>query len=315
MISRCLATALIIAATVFAGEPAELQTVTGRIFGTLELAQTKAPSPVVLIIAGSGPTDRDGNSRSLSGVNNSLKMLAEALQAHGISSVRYDKRGIAASKDAMVRESDLRFDTYVDDAAMWLNQLRQDKRFNRVYVAGHSEGSTIALVCAQKVNLDGLISIAGPGRPAFDVLEEQMQGRLPGTLNDDYHRIIAALKAGKTDDNVPSPLLSLFRPSVQPYLISWQKYDPAKLIAKIGAPVLILQGTTDIQVKMLDARLLSASAPHAHLVIVDGMNHVMKDVGDDRMAQLNSYGDPSLPVDSRLIEAVVSFAKTPNGRH
>src|SRR5690606_11236335 len=122
-----------------------------------------APSPVVLIIAGSGPTDRDGNSPLLPGQNNSLRLLAEGLAQRGIATLRYDKRGIAESANAELREADLRFNTYVDDAAALLSRLHDDARFSRVSVVGHSEGALIAVMAAQKAAVDAIVSIAGAG--------------------------------------------------------------------------------------------------------------------------------------------------------
>src|SRR5262249_16837736 len=123
--SPAMAKALIAAASLFvlAVAPvatetaADLSTPTGIIHGTLLMPEGSAKVPVALIIAGSGPTDRDGNSPLLPGKNNSYKMLAEALAAEGIASLRYDKRSIAASRAAGLKEADLRFDNYVDDAA------------------------------------------------------------------------------------------------------------------------------------------------------------------------------------------------------
>src|ERR1043165_3945869 len=83
-----------------------LTTPTGALHGTLLVPASTRPVPLAVIIAGSGPTDRDGNSPMLQGKNNSLKMLAEGLAARGIASVRYDKRGIAGSAKAGGNEVD-----------------------------------------------------------------------------------------------------------------------------------------------------------------------------------------------------------------
>lgn len=239
---------------------AVLQTLSGKIYGTLELPDTNKPCPVVLIIAGSGPTDRNGNSTLLAAPNDSLKMLAEALRTRGIASLRYDKRLIGESKDAGPKEADLRLDHYIADAAGWVTQLQADKRFSRVYIAGHSEGALIGLIAAQSSKPAGYISIAGIGRPFLDVLDEQIQGKLPPSLEPGYKRVVASLREGKTVSDPPGALAALFRPSVQPYLISEARFDPVKEIGKLKMPVLIVQGTTDIQVKVLDAKLLSGRA-------------------------------------------------------
>jgi pimeloyl-ACP methyl ester carboxylesterase len=300
--------------TAFVQEPAKLETATGTLYGTLMLPPSKGPNPVVLIIAGSGPTDRNGNSTLLNGPNDSLKMLAQGLAENGIASLRYDKRGIAESAKAMKGEADLRFDDYVNDAMQWGEQLRKDKRFSTLTIAGHSEGSLIGMIAAQKAGADGYISIAGLARPANLIILDQVRPKLPPDLLKTTEDILALLVAGKTVDNVPPSLAPLFRPSVQPYMISWFRYDPSKEIAKLTVPVLIAQGTTDIQVTVDEAKALAKAKPSAKLVLIDGMNHVMKQVPVDQDKQGRSYSDPSLPVEPRLITEMASFVKNVKGK-
>ena len=299
---------LIFGGVLHAAEPSILETLSGKIYGTLELPQTKTPPPVVLLIAGSGPTDRDGNSGSLSKTD-CLRLLAEALRDRGIASLRYDKRGIGQSRPAGPREQDLRFETYIDDSAAWTRQLAADKRFKGVALAGHSEGSLIGMIAAQRAGAAKFISLEGAGQPAADALVEQLKGKLPPDLAKTNDSILESLKQGKTVDQVPQALAALYRPSVQPYLISWFKYDPAKEIAKLEIPVLIVQGATDIQVSVSDARILAAAQPKAKLLILDGMNHILKDVPADPGKQRESYNDPTLPIDAKLIDALTNFVR------
>jgi len=157
----------------------EVAAASGAIHGTLLLpADISKPVPVVLLIAGSGPTDRDGNSPALPGKNDALKMLATDFAMNGIASLRYDKRGIAQSASAATKESDLRFETYVDDAVAWCNQLHEP-RFSGVVIAGHSEGSLLGMIAAKKCGAAGFISLEGAGFPAADILRTQLKGRLP----------------------------------------------------------------------------------------------------------------------------------------
>jgi pimeloyl-ACP methyl ester carboxylesterase len=305
-----LLAAVFSSALVFAGEPVTLETPTGAIYGTLELPSGDGPFPVVLIHAGSGPTDRDGNTPQLPGKNNSLKLLAEAMSAQGIASLRYDKRGIAASAKAALKEEDLRFENYIDDAVSWGRQLRQDKRFGKVIYLGHSEGALILLVAAQKLPADGYISVSGAGRPAGVILLEQLRAQAPPDLMKQVEQIVASLNQGHAVANTPAVLAALFRPSVQPYLISWFRYDPAAEMGKLNMPSLILQGDTDVQVQITDARLLKAGQRAASLVIVGGMNHVLKSAPTDPRQQAASYSDPSLPVVPMLINEVVAFIQS-----
>ncbi|HEX8284256.1 MAG TPA: alpha/beta hydrolase [Pyrinomonadaceae bacterium] len=291
-------------------EPAVLDTPGGKLHGTLELpARGAAPYPVVLIIAGSGPTDRNGNSGVLPGANNSLKYLAEGLAAGGIASLRHDKRGVAESVMAAKSEADLRFDTYIEDAVLWGRKLRADPRFSTLVVAGHSEGSLVGAVAAQRLGADAFISIAGAGRRLDVVALEQLKPQLSPELYARSEAVFKSLVEGKAVPDAPQELAMLFRPSVQPYLISWLKYDPPKEVAKLAVPVLVAQGTHDIQARAEDAKALAAAKPDARLLLVEGMNHVLKMTPADPKQQTASYSDPALPVAPRFLAEVVAFVK------
>lgn len=284
-----------------------LETPTGALHGTLQLpANVRGKVPVALIIAGSGPTDRDGNSPALPGKNNSLKLLAEGLARGGIATVRFDKRGIAASASAGPSETDLRFTTYVDDAAAWISKLAADARFSSVSVIGHSEGSLIGMMAARQAGAKAFVSIAGAGRPVTEILMEQLRRSLTPGLLAESERIMAELKQGRTVSDVPPQLAALFRPSVQPYLLSWFPLDPAAELAKFDGPNLIVQGTTDVQISAADAERLSKASPRSRLVMIDGMNHVLKEVTDPAK-QAASYSDPMLPLHPALVAEIAKF--------
>ncbi len=288
------------------GKDIVLETKTGKIKGTILCPEGKTQVPVVLLISGSGPTDRNGNNQMMT--NNSLKMLAEELLKNNIASLRYDKRGIAESKDAGPKEKDLRFDDYVNDAADWIKLLKADKRFSKVIIAGHSEGSLIGMIAANQVSVDGYISIAGAGHAADVILKEQLKSQ-PESITSLCYPILDSLKKGKTVDNVPQMLYALFRPDVQPYMISWFKYDPQTEIKKLTIPVLILQGTTDIQVSTGDAQALFNANMKSELHIVKGMNHVLKEAPEDQQKNIATYSDPTLPIKSELMIDIVNFVK------
>jgi pimeloyl-ACP methyl ester carboxylesterase len=299
------------ASTAIMEQPVTLVTPTGTIHGTLETPVGDHAVPVVLLIAGSGPTDRDGNSKMLPGSNNSLKLVASGLAIHGIATLRFDKRGIAESAAAAGKEEDLRFDNYVSDSEGWLKQLRADKRFSTVSVAGHSEGSLIGMIAAREAGADGYISLEGAGRKPSAIIVEQLTPQVSPEILATSKHLMALIEAGQPADTttVPPMLVGLFRPSVRPYMVSWFKYDPAVEIAKLKIPALIVQGTTDIQTSMTDANALAKGYPAGRLLTIEGMNHVLKNAPPGRAEQAAAYTDPSLPVVPQLIDEMSVFVK------
>lgn len=297
-----------------AGTDVELATPTGSLKGTLETPAKPDKSSVVLILAGSGPTDRDGNSLGLPGKNNSLKLVAEQLAQRGVPSLRIDKRGIGASKAAGKKEEDLRFDTYVDDAVAWIDFLQTTQGFKKVVILGHSEGALIGLVAATKKPVAGYISLAGTSRRASVLLREQLAPKLPPELLAEANVILQQLDQGFPVKKVSGTLDPLFRKSVQPYLISWIHYTPTDEIAKLTCPSLIVQGTTDIQIPVTDAEALHRAREGSKLVTITGMNHVLKKVAADEKSQIASYSDPDLPLHPELMGPIEGFIRESTGK-
>lgn len=288
-----------------AAEAVTLRRAQGPLAGTLLIPQSKDPMPVVLLIAGSGPTDRDGNGPGFTPA--SLRQLAESLATHGIATLRFDKRGIGGSAAAMLPESDLRFEMLADDVAGWIQQLKADKRFSRVIVAGHSEGALLGLLALRTAPAAAYVSLEGPARPADEVIHDQLARQLPPDLMAESDTIMARLKRGITTDSTPQVLAALFRPSVQPYLISWFKYSAATEIAQLTIPCLIVQGSHDLQVDTTEADLLRRANPRCTVARIEGMNHVLKMTPADMANQMPSYRGPDAPLSEELVSAVVSF--------
>lgn len=304
LLSLSLFTGLVNAAVL--QRPVSLDTGHGELYGSMLLPKSAQPVPVVLIISGSGPTDRDGNNPD-GGRNDSLKRLAWVLAKHNIASVRYDKRGVAASLAATPDERNLTLDAYVADAVAWGKQLKADPRLGQLIVLGHSEGALIASLAAAQLDAAGVISISGTARPVDQVLRQQLSYRLPPALMVRSNELLDSLKAGQIDNDVPPALQVIFRPSVQPYLITLFREDPAAAFARLKMPALIIQGSNDIQVSVDDARVLKAAKPDAQLTLIDGMNHVLRIVPNDLKRQLASYKDPQLPLAAELGRSIISF--------
>lgn len=285
-----------------------------NIHGILRIPEAEEKLPVALIIAGSGPTDRDGNNPQM--INNSLKMLAEGLNANGIATLNFDKRGIAASATPGQKEEDTLFEDMIQDVIQWVDFLKKDERFSRIIIIGHSEGSLIGMAASlDNPKVDAFVSLAGIAVPADEILKKQLGNQSPMLL-EIVTPMIDQLKRGEFIENVDPMLYSLFRPSVQPYMISWLKYNPSEIIAKLNQPLLVINGTTDIQVEVDQAELLAKANPQAHLVIIENMNHVLKEVdGIDPSTQQSAYLNPDLPLKKELIPEIVSWIHSLRGYH
>jgi uncharacterized protein len=272
-------------------------------------------TPVVVMIPGSGPTDRDGNS-PLGITAAPYRLLAEALAEQGVSTLRADKRGMFGSKAAIPDANAVTIADYAADAHQWARVLRERTGAKCVWLLGHSEGALVALAAAQQPSgLCGIILASGPGRKFGDLLREQLRANpanapiLPIALP-----AIDSLEAGKPVDTstMPAPLLRLFGPQVQPFLMDLMKQDPTAEAARTALPMLIVQGAKDIQVSTADAEALHEAQPKSELRLLPNMNHVLKDVaGDDRAANLATYADSSLPVDPALVGIIADFVKQP----
>ncbi len=297
----------------------------GELHGSLRMPASFTKGPAVLMIAGSGPTDRNGDSSLPSVKPGSFRLLADALEAAGIPTLRYDKRGSGKDFSALIgrdvptnenvhaAELGLRFTDYANDAAAFGRLLAGQPGVRCVIVLGHSEGSLVGMLAAVKLPACGYISISGLGHSADQTLMMQMKAALPADQLGAVADTLAKLKAGQTVPNPPVP--AMFRPSVQPYLISWLSLDPAVEVTKIKAPVLILQGDNDIQVGVPEAQALKAARPDATLVIVPGMNHVLKPAPIDRAGNVATYADPALPLAPQVPEAIIRFVKGVGARH
>ena len=226
--------------------------------GTLLSPKGENQPPLAILIAGSGPTDRDGNQALFK--NNSLKYLAEGLAQKGIATFRYDKRVIAQINKATVQEEKMTFEDEVNDALLVVNHFKD--KYKKIILIGHYEGSLIGLLVAQKVVVSKFVSISGAGNSSATLIEEQIGKNAP-QLKEESQKIISQLRKGELVENISPYLAPVFRKSVQPYLISWFKYEPAKEIAKLQIPILIVQGTNDLQVEDKEAQLLKEAQPKA----------------------------------------------------
>ena len=283
---------------------------TGALRGTM-LAPAAGHGPLVLIIAGSGPTDRDGNSPG--GIRAApYRLLAEGLIAHGVTTVRFDKRGLGGSVGATPDGNAVTIPDYVTDVQAWTAVIRKRTGVSCVWLLGHSEGGLIAMAAAQnQQDICGLILVSTAGRPMGEVLRDQIKSNPANApLLDQALPAIDSLEAGKRVDiaDMPPPLQLLFNPRVQGFLISVFSYDPVRLLAGFRNPVLILQGQRDIQIHEADARNLKSADPQATLVLLPDVNHVLKSVTSDNVAaNIATYSSASLPLAPGVLDTIADF--------
>jgi pimeloyl-ACP methyl ester carboxylesterase len=292
----------------FSEEEVELETEDCTLKGTLTTQDDPSNSTtLVILIAGSGPTDRNGNNPAME--NNSLKMFSDMIVENGFSCLRYDKRAIGESSIATLTKESLNFDLSISDASGWVNKFAADVRFHGVVLAGHSQGSLVALAAAnQNENVSGVISLAGAGQPIHEVIKWQLAKTFSPEMQGLVNAKLDTLAGGDTLKMTPDQFYGFMHPSVQPFLISWMKYDPGKEAAKLKVPLLIVNGTTDLQVQVSEAKILAEKNPSATLAIVKNMNHVLKFTKDREMGpQLELYADPDAPLHKKLAKPVVTF--------
>ena len=283
-----------------------LHTPTGVLYGTLQLPSEDVSEkiPLVLIVAGSGPVDRQGNAPS--GLQSHVyRRLAETLAQSGIATLRFDKRGVAASRQA-AQGVDLRLETYIEDVCLWVDTLAAWDRFGPMVIAGHSEGALIGSVAAQhNARVGALISLCGMGRRMGDILKMQLSVQLPDSLFRAACAVIDSLQTGRVGVAAPPELTALFHPGIQPYLASVLAYDPVEEMARVDVPVLILQGDKDIQLLPINAALLSEARPTARKIVIPDMDHLLKRF--DPSAPMSSYADPAKPLHPDLEREIVTF--------
>ncbi len=272
----------------------------GTLYGKTEFAGKDA---IVIIVAGSGPTDMDGNSVLLTGRNDSLLQLAKALKAKGISTLRYDKRGVGKSAQA-IEGAKPDFALFADDCAAFIRHAKA-QGFKKVYVAGHSEGSLVAMLAAMQEPVDGVISVAGAGFPIDTALEKQLLPQL-GADSPEI-AVLNKLREGRIDDTTSADD-PLFSPDKQQYLLTWMQHDPAKIIKQLDCAVMVIQGGSDIQVDVSEYNALKEARPDARTLFVEGMNHVLKTVKDEK-ENMTAYTDPSFEISPLLAEAMAAFVQ------
>ncbi|MDX1277827.1 alpha/beta hydrolase [Oceanihabitans sediminis] len=270
--------------------------------GTLLNPNDNSKSALAIIIAGSGPTNRDGNQNFLQ--NNSLKKLAEGLTNQGIATFRYDKRIVKQIRKGKVDEN-IMFDDFVTDAKSVLDYFKEKDNFSKIYIIGHSQGSLVGMIAA-KDNADGFISLAGAGQSIDGVIVEQVTKAAP-MFTEDCERIFEILKQNKTTTDYPPALASIFDISLQPFMSNWMQYNPVEILKELDMPILIVNGTKDLQVSVDEAKSLKEASESAEIKIIENMNHILFTIEGDNLENSKSYNESFRKINPEVIETIVSF--------
>ncbi len=279
--------------------------ITPLVAGTLLVPIISEKSNLVIIIGDSGPIDRNGNQQRME--NNHLRYLAEGLTKNGISSFRYDKRLISMMKRGALKEEKIHFQDFIDDAIAVVKHFKEDKRFSKIFIIGHGEGSLVGMVAAQE-NIDGFISIAGAGQELDDMIVSQLAKQAPG-LADNARQSFDDLRANGQAFNFSPGLASIFRKEIQPFLYSWMQFNPKEELVKLDMPILIINGSKDLQVDVSEAEILQQIKPDAEYKIISNMNHIFKNIAGDGLENSKSYNEYKLPVIPELINRISEFIK------
>lgn len=291
----------------FTEEEVSIELKEGILYGTLTIPQkARKKTPIVLLIPGSGPTDRDCNS-AFGLRSDAFVMLAEGLAGQGIACLRIDKR-ISGKSAATFKSSNdsLRFDAFIEDNERWITWIRADKRFGKLTVCGHSQGAPTGMIAVLQKGADNYISLCGAGRPADQLMREQFIAMAPeqeAVVNQFFDSIVS----GGYDDSAPLLLKMSVSQSLADFVGQYAWYDPASYISQVECPILIVQGERDLQVPMSDAALLHAAALKSQLAIIPEMNHVLKVAPEDRQGNLETYGQFQLPIHEQLVPILARF--------
>lgn len=256
--------------------------------------------PAVLLLQGSGPTDRDGNQppqlRS-----DLLRRLAENLAQHGIASMRYDKRGMHANSASLPANPAqyaefFRWENFVADAAAAFRFLAEHPGIDaaRVAIAGHGEGGVVALAALENLAAAALepravALLATPGRPLEQGLTEQLERALAmqkasaaqsRAVVSANRQVIDAIRAtGAVPGSLPRSLAGLYPSYAGPFLQALLPLDPVPLLRRFGGPVLLVQGETDTQISphrdlaRLEAALAERPGAESRVLRLPGLGH------------------------------------------
>jgi pimeloyl-ACP methyl ester carboxylesterase len=307
---------------------------------TLTRPQGDGPFPSIIMVAGSGPTDRNWNSPLIPGNNGSAALLAQELTQLGYVTLRYDKRpsGPRANENAVKLTGKISMQSHVDELAGGMKYLANQNFVNRrkLFVLTNSEGGVHALnyqTRGNKPGFSGMILTAPPARPVGLVAHEQLAAQLspvPGgeewlAMYDSAIDDFVAGRAVKVDESLPEGvrimLHAVSNPVNQPFSRELWVTDPAKLLSELAVPVLVVIGKKDLQINwQADGSIVEAiSKTHKNITVAfpENANHVLKYEPRDR-SQLtaievtSSYNADGSVLDTETMNIITTWLAAQN---
>lgn len=250
--------------------------------------------PGVVLIAGSGPTDRDGNNAYIPDRIDLLKQIAERLANAGIASLRYDKRGSGASTprprgDALaLQEQFFAWSNFVADVqAAHAELLRHNEiKAYATGLIGHSEGGLLAIAASAAMGAKrphALVLASTPGHKLADILRSQIERNGPAYAVDSERIVRTVAATGHVPNDVPRELQALFPLYGGAFLQGALAFDPAAALARLDNTCLLLQGGADTQVvPMGDIQplidVLSARSAGGEVLVAPMVSHNLKKI-------------------------------------
>ena len=300
-----LAPSLFTAQTEIISEELHLKSDSIKLPGTLSFNKNIVQQALVIYVHGSGNVDRNGNQAGAIKANY-IQQLAEALNKNSIAFYRYDKR-TATQENMKYLMQGISFLDFVKDVQVSVEHFKDDSRFSSIVIIGHSQGSLVGMLALSQ-DVDKYISIAGPASRIDEIMTQQIRKQNGDSLAGIVDSHFKESNATGTIENVNSMLFQLFNPQNLPFFESWMQYNPTNEMSKIKVPILIINGNKDLQVSVEEAKTLHNANPDAELVIIENMNHVLKNIEKDE-DNFKSYSSPDFPVSEELVEVISRFIK------
>lgn len=266
------------------------------------LTYTNLKTTLLIWVHGSGNVDRNGNQEPIVKANY-IKQFRDSVNKHNIAFFSYDKR-TANKKNISILKKGIVFEDYVSDLKKVINHFKNDNRFSKIILIGHSQGSLVSMLSMK--NADKFISLAGPHLSADKTIIKQYEEKAP-FLKDAIVSHFKELNKTGTIKELNPMLSNLLNKTNQQFIKSWMQYNPTDEIKKINKPILLINGDSDLQVKIVSVRKLQEANPKSKSVIIKNMNHVLKQVNSPTENQ-QSYFSADFPLATELIKTVVTFA-------